>query len=91
MRDRIERLFAAWGRLAYRRPWLVIGLVLLIVGSLASQLLSMNNLFYFGLLTGFTIIAAFLADLILAPALMTQVIRPRGVEVASVLEMEASR
>ena len=38
MRDRIERLFAAWGRFAYRRPWPVIGLVLLIVGSLASQL-----------------------------------------------------
>jgi predicted RND superfamily exporter protein len=55
------------------------------------MLASMNNLFYFGLLTGFTIIAAFLADLILAPALMALVIRPRGVEVASALEMEASR
>lgn len=52
---------------------------------------SMNNLFYFGLLTGFTIIAAFLADLILAPALMALVIRPRGVEVVSALEMEVSR
>jgi uncharacterized membrane protein YdfJ with MMPL/SSD domain len=30
----------------------------------------MANLFYFGLLTGITIILAFLADLILAPALM---------------------
>ena len=55
------------------------------------MLASMNNLFYFGLLTGFTIIAAFLADLILAPALLALVIRPRGVEVASALEMEVSR
>jgi len=55
------------------------------------MLASMNNLFYFGLLTGFTIIAAFLADLILAPALMALVIRPRGVEVASAPEMEVSR
>jgi hypothetical protein len=31
---------------------------------------SMSNLFYFGLLTGITIVLAFLADLILAPALM---------------------
>jgi predicted RND superfamily exporter protein len=54
-------------------------------------LASMNNLFYFGLLTVFTIIAAFLADLILAPALMALVIRPRGVELAAALEMEASR
>jgi predicted RND superfamily exporter protein len=108
VRDRIERLFAAWGRFAYRRAWLVIGLVLLLVGSLASQLprfsfdtstegfflymlASMNDPFYFGLLTGFTIIAAFLADLILAPARMAPVIRPRGVEVAAALEMEASR
>ena len=55
------------------------------------MLASMNNLFYFGLLTGFTIIVAFLADLILAPALMALVIRPRGIEVASALDMEASR
>jgi predicted RND superfamily exporter protein len=30
----------------------------------------MNNLFYFGLLTGLTIILALLADFFLAPALM---------------------
>jgi hypothetical protein len=42
-------------------------------------------------LTGFTIIAAFLADLILAPALMALAIRPRGVELAAALEMEVSR
>jgi len=50
----------------------------------------MNNLFDFDPLTGFTMIAAFLADLILAPALMALVIRPRGVELAVALEMEAS-
>ena len=38
LRDHIERLFAAWGRFAYRHRWWVIGLVLLLVGSLASQL-----------------------------------------------------
>jgi predicted RND superfamily exporter protein len=37
---------------------------------------SMTNLFYFGFLTGFTIIMAFLADVILAPALITLVARP---------------
>jgi hypothetical protein len=51
----------------------------------------MDNLLYFGLSTAFTIIAAFLADLILAPALMALLIRPQGVEGAAALEMEASR
>ena len=37
---------------------------------------TMHNLFYFGLLTGLTIILAFLADVILAPALMMLVARP---------------
>jgi predicted RND superfamily exporter protein len=37
---------------------------------------TMNNLFYFGLLTGLTIILAFLADVILAPALLVLVARP---------------
>jgi predicted RND superfamily exporter protein len=36
---------------------------------------SMRNLFYFGMLTGITILLAFLADLLLAPALMTLVAR----------------
>jgi predicted RND superfamily exporter protein len=39
---------------------------------------SMSNLFYFGFLTGLTIIMAFLADVILAPALITLVARPEG-------------
>ncbi len=50
--------------------------LVLCTGFFLYMLASMNNLFYFGLLTGFTIIAAFLADLLLAPALMTLVIRP---------------
>ncbi|HEY5656274.1 MAG TPA: MMPL family transporter [Myxococcota bacterium] len=37
-------------------------------------LASLNNLFYFGLLTGLTIVLAFLADLMLAPALMALVV-----------------
>ena len=36
---------------------------------------TMQNLFYFGLLTGMTLIFAFLADIIIAPALMRSVIR----------------
>lgn len=36
---------------------------------------SMNNLFYFGILTGIAILLALVADLILAPALMTLFIR----------------
>jgi len=113
-RDRIERLSAARGRLTCRHPWRVIGLVLLGVGSLASQLSKLGfdtskegflhgddpvgtacdafrEMFYFGLLTGFTIIAAFLADQILAPALIALVMRPRGVEMAAALDMEVSR
>jgi predicted RND superfamily exporter protein len=38
IRDRIERGFAAWGHMAYRRAWWVIALVFLITGTAASQL-----------------------------------------------------
>ncbi len=51
---------------------------------------SMTNLFYFGLLTGVTIIIAFLADVILAPALMVLIARPQPVQAGATLEMEAS-
>jgi len=37
---------------------------------------TLHNLFYFGLLTGLTIILAFLADVILAPALLALVAKP---------------
>ncbi len=51
----------------------------------------MNNLYYFGLLTGSTIILAFLADVILAPALMALVARPRRSTAARTATMEATQ
>ncbi len=41
MRASIERWFAAWGQLAYRRAWLVICCVLAVTGALATQLPSL--------------------------------------------------
>ncbi len=52
---------------------------------------SMDNLFRFGLLTGSTIIFAFLADVLLAPALMALVARPRKEPALGTATMEASR
>jgi uncharacterized protein len=43
---------------------------------------TMNNLFYFGLLTGITLVFAFLADIIIAPALMAFVMRKSPNEIA---------
>jgi predicted RND superfamily exporter protein len=51
---------------------------------------TMHNLFYFGLLTGLTIILAFLADLILAPALMTLVASPAKSRAVGTKRMEAT-
>jgi len=50
----------------------------------------MQVLFHFGFLTALTIMTAFLADLLLAPALLVLVTRSRAVEVAQPMEMEAS-
>jgi predicted RND superfamily exporter protein len=50
--------------------------VVLSLGFFIYMLASMENLFNFGFLTGLTIILAFLADVVLAPALMTLVARP---------------
>lgn len=47
--------------------------VVLSIGFFIFTLASMNNLFYFGLLTGVAILLALAADLILAPALMALV------------------
>jgi predicted RND superfamily exporter protein len=58
------------------RAMLVTTLVLS-TGFFIFTLSSMNNLFNFGLLTGFALIVALLADFLLAPALM-QVIHARG-------------
>ena len=55
--------------------------VVLSIGFFIFTLASMNNLFYFGLLTGIAILLALGADLILAPALMALVVgraRPDG-------------
>ena len=37
-RQTIEGTFEAWGRLVFRRPWLTIGLCVLAVGALSTQL-----------------------------------------------------
>jgi predicted RND superfamily exporter protein len=53
---------------------------------------SMPTLFRFGLLTGSTIILAFLADVVFAPALMALVARPRkDRSTATATPMEATR
>lgn len=51
--------------------------IVLSIGFFIFMFASMNNLFYFGLLTGFAIILALLADLLLAPALMAVVVDSR--------------
>jgi predicted RND superfamily exporter protein len=50
--------------------------VVLSLGFFIYMFASMNNLFYFGLLTGMTIILALLSDFFLAPALMALIHRP---------------
>jgi predicted RND superfamily exporter protein len=62
--------------------------LVLSTGFFLYMLASMRVLFYFGLLTGFTIIVAFLADVILAPALMALAVRPGFVPT---LDTEMSR
>jgi hydrophobe/amphiphile efflux-3 (HAE3) family protein len=54
--------------------------VVLSIGFFIFTLASMNNLFYFGLLTGIAILLALAADLILAPALMALTVgrKPRN-------------
>ncbi len=51
--------------------------VVLSIGFFIFMLASMNNLFYFGLLTGLAILLALGADLILAPALMAIAVKDR--------------
>ena len=54
--------------------------VVLSIGFFIFTLASMNNLFFFGLLTGIAILLALGADLILAPALMALVVGRTGPE-----------
>jgi predicted RND superfamily exporter protein len=56
------------------RAMLVTSCVLSI-GFFIFMFASMNNLFHFGLLTGFTIVMALLADFFIAPALMVVINR----------------
>jgi predicted RND superfamily exporter protein len=59
--------------------------LVLCAGFFLYMLASMNSLFHFGLLTGFTIAVAFVADVLLAPALMALAMRPKT---ASALDLE---
>ena len=52
--------------------------LVLSTGFFIFTLASLNNIFFFGLLTGLAILLAFLADLILAPALMAVVVGRRA-------------
>jgi len=52
--------------------------VVLSIGFFVLMFASMNNVFYFGMLTGITIFLALLADFLLAPALMAIVIKAHG-------------
>jgi len=53
---------------------------------------AIGGLFRFGLLTGSTIIVAFLADILLAPALMALVVRPQQAsEAAPATTLEVTR
>jgi len=54
--------------------------VVLSIGFFVLMLASMNNVFYFGMLTGITILLALLADFLLAPALMSIIIKNPGTE-----------
>ncbi|MBI4082434.1 MAG: MMPL family transporter [Candidatus Lambdaproteobacteria bacterium] len=49
---------------------MIITSVVLVIGFWLFMLASLNNLFYFGLLTGITLLLALVADLVLSPALV---------------------
>ena len=93
-----RRYFEASGdaRLAIRETLRSTGQALLYTSLVLSagffiyMLASMENLFYFGFLTGLTIILAFLADVILAPALITLVARPKRVRESHSPDLEAT-
>jgi predicted RND superfamily exporter protein len=63
--------------------------LVLALAFLLYTLAEMRVLFHFGFLTAFTIMVAFLADLLLAPALMVLVTGSRAVQAARPIEMEA--
>jgi hypothetical protein len=49
--------------------------VVLVLGFWLFMFATLNNVFYFGLLTGATLVFALLADFLLAPAILTLVTR----------------
>jgi predicted RND superfamily exporter protein len=58
---------------------MLVTTVVLSLGFFIFVFASMNNLFYFGLLTAFTIVMALVADYLLAPALMVLVNKPQSI------------
>ncbi len=60
---------------------MLVTTVVLSLGFFIFVFASMNNLFYFGLLTAFTIVMALVADYLLAPALMVLVNKPKFIPV----------
>jgi predicted RND superfamily exporter protein len=65
--------------------------LVLSLGFLLYTLAEMRVLLHFGFLTAFTIVVAFLADVLLAPALMVLVTGGRKAEAARPIEVEATR
>ena len=57
---------------------MLVTTVVLSIGFFVLMFASMNNVFYFGMLTGITILLALLADFLIAPALMAIFIKPYG-------------
>ena len=60
---------------------MLVTTIVLSLGFFIFVFASMNNLFYFGLLTAFTIVMALVADYLLAPALMVLVNKPKFIPV----------
>jgi len=94
-----RRYYDATGdvRVAVRRTLETTGQALLFtslvlaIGFLLYTFAEMRVLFHFGFLTAFTIMMAFLADLILAPALLVLVTGAREAKPVQALELEATR
>jgi hydrophobe/amphiphile efflux-3 (HAE3) family protein len=70
-REAVRRTLFTTGRA------MLVTSVVLSLGFFIFMFASMNNLFNFGLLTGFTIMMALLADFLIAPALMMVIRKPR--------------
>lgn len=69
LREAVERTLSTAGRAMLTTS------VVLSIGFFIFMFASMNNLFYFGLLAGSAVLLALAADLLLAPALMTVVVK----------------